>query len=701
MPGLLSISTSALTAVDQWLSTTGHNIANVNTPGYSRQTVALSANAPTLIGGQYVGTGVTVDSVQRDYSSFLTTNLWNTTSQQSQTQSLSDMSAQVDNLLGDTSAGLSPAIDTFFKATQGVANDPTDTAARQEMLSTGETLTKTFNTQSARLDTLAQQVNKQMNTQVSQINNLTSSIAKYNNEITSATANTGNRGSANDLKDSRDEAIRQLSAIIGVSVFQQSDGTLNVSVGNGQNIVSGNQVRYLAVTENPYDLSQNEIALGTSVDATQSAPDDQSSTLTPTARSTADIISSQVTGGSLGGLLQFRNTVLQPTQNGLWRVAVGLASALNQQQQQGMDLKGKLGTPLFTVGTPQVFPSLHNTNNLQVNAEITDASALGTSDYRLDVASGGYILTRLSDGTTTNLSIQAGGSSSSAITLTPPVDGITFSLQAGTGAQHNTGDSFLIRPTQTGASQISMAINDPSAVAAASPIRTNATTGNTGTATLSVTQVVDTTNPAFASTGKLIPPILVRFDNPPAVTGQLTYSVYDNTNPNNPIPLTDNRNPNNPLLLQHVVYDPAQDAAIFPQENVDYGYRVTLSGTPNPGDSFTVDYNSGGTGDNSNILALGNLQHATLLAGKTATFQDAYGRMVAGVGTTTQRAQTDNTASKNLLTQAKAAQQSLSGVNLDEEAANLLKYQQAYQAAAQLVSTANTLFGTILGVVGR
>ena len=271
MPDLLGISSSALTAVDQWLSTTSHNISNVNTPGYSRETVNLSAKHPTLMGNQFVGNGVQVDSVKREYNTFLTNNVWGTTAQQGQAQTLSDMATQVDNLLANSTTGLSPTLDKFFTAAHGVANDPTSAGARQQVLSTGETVVQTFQMLSTQMQGIGNNVNTLMTTQVTQINNLASSIAKYNVNIATDTAKTDGLGSPNDLADSRDEAVRQLSAIVGVNVFQQPDGTLNVSIGNGQNLVAGSQVRYLNVVNNPYDPAQNEVALGDSANAADPA----------------------------------------------------------------------------------------------------------------------------------------------------------------------------------------------------------------------------------------------------------------------------------------------------------------------------------------------------------------------------------------------------------------------------------------------
>ncbi|CAK0778456.1 flagellar hook-associated protein 1 FlgK [Gammaproteobacteria bacterium] len=703
MPDLFNISSSALFATSRGLSTTSHNVANVNTPGYSRQVVDF-ATKPTLPeGGQYLGTGVNIAQVRRNYDEFLTNNVRDTTGRQSQTQSLYDLATQVDNLLADPTAGVSPAVDDFFKSSHGVADDPTSTAARQDMLSTATTLAKRFNIQSSHLNDLAQQVNSQITTQVDEVNHLASNIAKLNNDIAIATTQIAGRGQPNDLMDSRDEAVRQMAEKIGVNVLKQDDGTFNVFVGNGQTLVTGTQVRYLDVVKNPYDGNQNEIALGQSVNV-GSNPNNQTSKGAASSPNTPiAIISGQITGGSLGGMLQFRREVLEPAQNGLGRVAAGLATEVNQQHQQGMDLNGVLGGNLFNVGTPQTFSDTNNTSDLQIQAEITNASALSTSDYQLTITGAGYRITKLSDGTTTTATLtnKINRDGTSSLVLDPPVDGVTLTLNSASGSTGNQGDSFLIRPNRMAAGQISVAIADPSRLAAASPIRAKTADGNIGSGQLSIDQVIDTNNPAFASTGTLTPPILIRFDDPPAAGGGLTYSVYNNTDPANPVLLQDNTNPINPVPLRGIPYNPAQDSAVFPNGSVDYGYRVTLSGTPQPGDAFTIDYNTGGKGDNRNMLALSNLQSTPLLAGGTTTFQGAYGQTVADVGTATRRAELNNGAEKTLLTQAQTAQQEVAGVNLDEEAANLLRYQEAYQASAQLVATADTLFKTILGVTGR
>ncbi|CAK0774617.1 flagellar hook-associated protein 1 FlgK [Gammaproteobacteria bacterium] len=709
MSDLFSISTSALFATSRALNTTSHNVANVNTPGYSRQMVELATKPSILMQGQYAGSGVNVAQIRRNYDDFLTTNLREITGRQSHTETLYNMASKVDNLLADPMAGLSPAVDDFFSSSQEVADDPTSIAARQNMLSNAETLVKRFNIQATRLDELDQYVNSQIETHVNEINNLASTVAKFNNDITVGTARGINTHALpNDLMDSRDEAVRQMAEKIGVNVLKQEDGTFNVFIANGQTLVTGTQTRFLRVQNNPYDQRQKEIALGPSVNITNEQNSTASKEALSSQKNSGTIISGQVTGGILGGLLQFRREVLGPAQNGLGRVATGITVEINKQHQLGMDLNNILGGELFDIGTPEVFPNTNNESDLQVTAEISDISALTTSDYQLTVmgttgAGTSYNITKLSDGTTTTLnrSHRINDDGSVSLTLDPPVDGVTLILSSEFGSSGKQGDSFLIRPTRTAANKISLSINDPSRIAAATPIRASVAPGNIGSGKLRVDQVIDTTNSAFSSTGKLTPPILIRFDDPSITGGGLSYSMYDNTDPNYPVLLEDNTDPVHPVPLQGIPYDPARESSVFPKLSIDYGYRVTLSGTPKPGDSFTIDYNIGGKGDNRNMLTLTDLQSKQLLIGGTATFQGAYGQTVADVGVATRRANVNNDAEESLLYQAQKAQQEVAGVNLDEEAANLLKYQETYQAAAQLIATADTLFKTILGVSGR
>jgi len=695
MLNLFQISTSALFTVGRALDTTGHNIANINTPGYSRQLVEPATKPSMLIQGLYIGSGVEVGQLRRSYDNLLTENLRDVTGRQNHTQTLSDMANKVDNLLADPSAGLSPIIDDFFKSAQGVANDPTSIAARQDFISNANAVVKRFNIQTERLDDLSNYVNDQITMQVDEINDFAAAIAKLNSDIVVANARgVTTNAKPNDLLDSRDEIVRQMAEKIGVQVFQQDDGIYNVFIGNGQSLVTETQTRKLVVVPNRFDPSKNEIALEQTLNSGNNSQIANISTPAPV------IISGQITGGSLGGLLQFRREILEPTQNGLGRVVTSLAVAMNQQQQLGIDFNGQLGKDLFNLKAPKVFSHAQNKGSLQLSAKITDIAQLTTDDYQITVLERGYSITNLNNGTTTqaNISMIENDDGTTSIELTPPVDGMTIIFDGGAG---KSGDKFLIQPARVALGKIDVAIDDPFAIAAAAPIATRAEPGNIGTGKLALERVFDTKNPAFADSGALKPPILIRFDNPKSTGGDLTYSIYDNTDPSTPVLLQDYSNPEEIKPLQGIAYTPGEAQIIFPIGSVDYGYQVKLSGAPQPGDSFRIEYNSESQGDNRNMLQVMHWQDNRIIDKNTATFQGAYDRMVADVGASARRAELSNDAEENLLTQAQNAQQELSGVNLDEEAANLLKYQEAYQAAAQLISTADTLFQTMLSVVSR
>ncbi|CAK0751197.1 flagellar hook-associated protein 1 FlgK [Gammaproteobacteria bacterium] len=675
---IMSIGVSGLLAASRALTATSHNVANVNTPGYSRQVADFVTRLPMRIGNNYLGNGVDVEQIRRNYDDFLTKDLREVTGQHSQVETLHTLSSQVDNLLADPDAGLSPALNDFFKAMQGVANDPSSGATRQNFLSNASSLEERFHLQAGELDSLSNQVNTQIQNQVDEVNAFASSIANFNKAIVIASSRDAGNGPPNDLLDSRDEAIRQLSEKVGVTVVKQDNGALNVFMGNGQSLVMGTESQSLLVVRGESDPTRLEIATP------------------PFNRGTpANIISGQVNGGSLGGLLQFRQTILEPAKNGLGRIAIGIASEMNAQHKLGMTLENKLGGDLFQVPDPDVFSNAKNLGTLQVTAAVTNTSALTTSDYQLTVGFNGYQVTKLSDGTVTTVNDPTATSID--------VDGLTLSIGSGVG---KTGDSFLIRPTQNVAAHFSLLVNDPAKLAAASPLRSSVGTENTVKGKIT-TSVIDTTNAAFTTTpGALSPPLLIRFDDSPPAPG-LSYSIYDNTDPASPVMLlgTDYTDPANPVQVNggSIAYDPTVGGTVLPSTTpaLDYGYQVSLSGAPKPGDSFTVGYNTSATGDNRNLLAMVSLQGKQTLASGTATFASAYGQMVAEVGVFTRRAEMNKGAEENLLIQAKNNQQEVAGVNLDEEAAMLLRYQESYQACAKVIAVTDTLFQSILGITGR
>lgn len=644
---MLGIGVTALLAFQRSLATTGHNIANVNTAGYNRQTVDLSSNTPQFASNGYVGTGVQIAGVNRIYSDFVGNQVLINNTATNRLSSYSQFTSQIDNLLADPNTGLSAGLQNFFGALQDVANDPTSIPARQTMLSQGQSLVDRFHSLDASLNDLNTGITTQLNTEVTTINSLAKAIAKVNNDIVIATGMAGGQP-PNDLLDQRDTLIQQLSQHIGVTVTTQDNGAKNVFIGNGQNLVVGNQAASLSITNNQYDPTQTEVSLNTG--------------------SGSAVVSGSLSGGTLGGLLEFRDQVLNPTRNQLGRIAIGLADSFNTQQRSGMALDGQLGQDFFTAPGAQVLSSSNNTGSATVTAQVSDVSALTADDYLLQYDGANYLLTNLTANTTQTLGA-SGPFTVAGLTITPG------------GGAANAGDRFLIQPTRTAAGSLQTALTDPRQIAAAAPIASSATTTNTGTGAISAGVVTDISNAAFTTTaGALTPPVSIKFTSP------TTYQIINTTTS---------------AVLDTGTYTPGTGKNIFPSDNLalDYGYQVRITGAPATGDSFAVNYNTGGVGDNRNALALVALQTQGVFNGGTISYGQANGELVSKIGTQANSAQNNLNAQTTLLQQAKSQLASLSGVNLDEEAANMLKFQQAYQAAAQVISIGSSLFNTLLGAV--
>lgn len=625
---IFGIGLTGLNAAQAGLATAGHNIANANTAGFHRQQVIQKSAPGQLSGGTFMGEGVQLDSVTRVYSGFLEAQVLESASQAAQLSTYAEQAKQVDTLLGSATAGLSPALQEFFTGLQDVAAHPASIPARQGFLSSAEVLAGRFQTLSGKLDELREGVNSRIGAAVDEVNANSRQLARLNQQILLTEGST--QQPANDLRDQRDALVTELNKLVGASVIKADDGSYNVYIGSGQSLVSGTRQTDLATLPgaDPSTVGIGYVRAG-GVTALNAA---------------------SITGGTIGGLLAFRSQSLDAAQNGLGRVAIGLAQAVNDQHRLGQDLTNNLGADLFAVATPSVAAASGNGGGAVVAAGISDVAALTASDYRLAYSGGSYVVTRLSD----NVSTSYG-------TLPQTVDGVTLSLASGTPAD---GDSFLVRPTRSGARDIRTLVADPAKLAIAAPIRAQAAAANTGTAAISAGTV--SASPADPN---LRQPVTLTF------TGPGTFDV-SGTGTGNPT---------------GVAY--TSGGAI--RYN---GWTVTVTGAPKAGDVFTVVPNSGGSDDNRNALALAAVQGRNLLAGGTTTLQSAYSSIVSQVGSTARAMQVSAEAQEALAADARVAQQSASGVNLDEEAANLIRFQQAYQASGKVIQIASKLFEELLSI---
>lgn len=645
---VLDIGITGLKAAQAGLSVASHNIANATTPGYHRQRILQGTAISQETGAGYYGRGVVVETVLRTYSEFLDKALLSSQTQQKYLDSYLSQVKQLDNMLADPTSGLSPALQTFFSAVQDVASSPSSTPSRQQLISQAEVLVARFNQFHERFESIRDGVNAEIATVAGDVNKYTAELAKLNLQIIRRDGDSTRP--PNDLLDQRDEMISRINDLVRVTTVAESDGSLNVFFGTGQPLVIGGRAFSMSASNPPEDPENLGIYLNNGsvqIRVPEFALD----------------------GGKLGGLIDFRNEALDTVQNQVGRVAIALARTFNDQHKLGQDLNGTLGGDFFREPTGRAIPSTSNGGTGVLGITFSDVSALTTSDYRLAYDGSNYTLTRQSDNSTTTFA-----------SFPQTVDGFTLNLVSGA---ISAGDSFDIEPTRIGAQGIDVLVSDTSRIAAAAPIRASASLSNTGTAAITPGLAVDTTNAAFATPNALTPPLLIRF------TSATAYSLYNNTNPSAPV-----------LLQAGITYDPAATNSVFPTStSLDYGYRVDLSGVAAAGDTFTVNINSGGVADNRNALLLGALQTAKTLSNGTSTYQSAYSQMVADVGNRTREVQVQSAAQDAFVKENIDAQQDFSGVNLDEEAADLIRFQQAYQASSRVIQMASRLFDEVLQAV--
>jgi flagellar hook-associated protein 1 FlgK len=628
MADVLSTGLSGLRAAQRALDTTSHNIANVSTEGYSRQRVEFQARQAESSGAGWIGTGVQVSTVRRVYDQFLVQQTRSSGTNLARLDAFASQAERIDNLLGDPANGLSSSLQSFTDAINEVSTTPASIPARQVLIAEGRALSERLKSYDSRLRGMSTELNGRLGVEAQEISTLAQGIAKLNGDIAVAAQQTGQP--PNDLLDQRDALIDELSAKVGVSVVPDGDA-VNVFIGNGQPLVLGTSASQLTTQVDPLDPERTFLALRTP-------------------GGTVDL-SRVLSGGTLGGLLDWRSQMLDPARNELGRISVAITTQVNAQHREGMDLTGALGGNFFNIGAATATAATTNSGTAAVTVTRTNIGALTANDYVLGRTATGYTLRRQDTG--------AAVSFTGTGTVADPIIADGLSIVVGAGIA--TGDQYTIRPARDAIAGMSVAITDPAKIAAAAPIRAAAASTNTGSGTVTAGEVLDATNPALLST--------VNID----FTSATTYSVNG-----------------------------AGSFTYTPGSAIDVnGWRVQVSGAPAVGDRFTVRNNAGATGDNRNALALSDSLRAPVLDAGTQSAYAAVERLVANVGLATQTAQVSRDAQSSVHDSDIAARDAVSGVNLDEEAANMLRYQQAYAAAAQIISVANEMFDTLLNAVRR
>jgi flagellar hook-associated protein 1 len=747
--GIYSIGVSGIAAAQLGLLATEHNVVNASTPGFTRQRTIQSTNIAMGTGSGAIGQGVNVQTIQRVYDRFLTAQVNTALTKLGSIDAYYTQIKQIDNLLADPSAGLSPALQDFFAGVQQVAANPSLLSARQAMVSSGQTLVSRFQSIETRLTELNDQVNGKIQDTVSTINAYANQIAEVNQRIIISQSTYGQP--PNDLLDQRDMLIADLNKEIKVSTINNSDGSLSLFIGSGQQLVTGSQAVTMTALASSADNSRIVVGIKTSGGEIIEFPE------------------SLINGGALGGLTQFRAESLDRAINELGRVAATVAMTFNAQNALGMDLLGQTNADagfannFFTMDAvkPMVMPNRVNTGNAVVEASFVnpppaggvytlsqtgDATAgfvysltresdgkvwtgaadvdvdtaldnlynlsnsegidvrsagevttiagtatiygpsasgsnfftnLSASDYRLGYDGFKYSLVRLSDNKTWT-------DADFAVLSETVAAAEGFSLNNASGTMQN-GDSFLIQPTRNAARNIGvneLIAGDPRLIAAAVPFRTTADNANSGSGTISAGKTLADFDAAKIDSDGFV----------------VTYSTtgVSNTIEISPIDLGDKIS----VRLANgntTVYD-ATSVIPFSQgmEVTVSGMTFVLSGLPNNGDTFKIAKNDAAVADSRNMLALGQLQTQNTMSGGKATYQTSYSELVASNGIKTRELGITGAAQESVLNQAQAERDALSGVNLDEEAANLIRYQQAYQASAKILEIGKTIFDTLL-----
>jgi flagellar hook-associated protein 1 len=642
MADILSIGKSALSAAQLGLTTTGHNIANAATPGYSRQVVVQAAAKAQASGNGFIGQGTEIAGVSRTFNEILAKQVVSSQAASAASATYATRLGNINDMLSDSAAGLNPAMSDFFNSVSDLAANPSDTPTRQSMLSYAQSLVNRLQSTNTRLNEIRNDVNTELTASVNLVNTYAKQIASLNNAIENAVSSDGNP--PNDLMDQRDQLVNELSKQIKTTVVPQGQGSYNIYVGNGLPMVIGKTLMSLTTASSPTDPSQLEVSYQSS------------------GKSTVLGVSS-LPGGAIGGLLQFRSESLDTVQNKVGQIALVLADTFNTQHKLGVDLNGNAGGNLFNIPAPAITSNTNNNlvSNAVINSQVVDSRAITSSDYRLQYdtsnAPNSYKITRLSDSTVQTFS-----------TLPQTVDGLSFSLSSGS---FTDGDDFVIRPTRNVATNISLAITDGKKLAVGSAtLSAVANTTNVGTASISTPPVGSTLTGSLSLTYATgIPATLTMAPStqPVTVTVAGIPTVYP---PGTPI-----------------TYTSGATIAVG-------GLSFIINGTPADGDKFTIS--SGGPSDNRNGLVLADLPNQAILNNSSTSYSSAFGELVNGVGNKTREMNIISTAEGKVLEQATTAMQSESGVNLDEEATNLLRYQQAYQAAGKMMQIASQLFDTLL-----
>ncbi|HAT1797305.1 TPA: flagellar hook-associated protein FlgK [Legionella pneumophila] len=646
---ILNIAYSGLNAFQRALDVTGNNIANFKTRGYSRQSIQFTPIPSNRYAGSYIGAGVSVSSIYRNVDQFANAQVRSTLSYRTQYDAFYNQAIQIDKLLSQDGSSISVPLQTFFDSIGQLNSTPDNIATRGVVLKQSQLLAQQFNSLQIKLEEYERNSTLQVTESVKIINRITKELAEVNGKLL------GNNNIP-ELLDHRDELLKQLSGYTDLSIFDQGDGTISVGIASGDMLVAGTQQRDLVVGTGKDSIFGTKIFLSSG------------------GNNQVDI-TDRLTTGMLGGLIDYEKNVLGQASQLIGQMAIGLAQTFNTQHKLGMDMNSQIGKDFFTdFNSPGQMlkrsrASADNSGTAVLSVNISDISQVKLSDYDLIISDTGaneLRLIRKSDGTSTTLTWSSSPPAPPAGQVV--IDGMTITVNDLSQLANN--DHYTLTPTRGAARDFALEIKDAYEIALASPVKTTASLNNTGQGQIILGPVLNT-----ASVNKQF-----RID----FISDTQYNLVNVTDSTTAGPFAFVPNTNNVIQIP---------------DGITPSYSVVLSGIPKSGDQFTTDYNTGGFGDNRNGLILGNIQQNKIFSNGSETLFDRYGSLLAEVGGRTNQAKTSFESADILHKQALDFQDSKSGVNLDEEGANLLVFQQAYQAAGKLMEISNQIMNLLFDIM--
>lgn len=648
---LYQTGVSALLSAQQQLATTGHNIANVNTEGYNRQRAEQNATSGIVSGGNYIGTGTYIQDVVRIYDQFSYKEQLLNQSNLSNSDSIHLDLSQLNDIMAFSGDAIGSSVDLFYQAMNGIADNPSDLGLRNIALNQANILSSDFRSLTNNFDQLEKSVNGEIEQMASRISEISVDIAKINETILHSQG-TSLAGQPNDLLDKRDQLVNQLGEFTNVNTIEDSFGVMTVMIGQGTTLVAGITPLTVRVNAGDPDPLQTELRL--------------------VGPNSTVALNGSVVGGNLGAKYEFRDEHITQARTEINRLAMAVSGTLNDAQADGLDLNAQQGEDLFTdinaLATQQarVLSPSTNSGNLQSRINITDVSKVPTDEFEIRYDGTDYIMTNMSNQSTTNL-----GAPGSGTYLTP--FGFEFIEDSGTAS---TDDSFVIRPTENSAANMLVTLTNPAGIAASSAVEITPSANNVSAGEINVIDMID---PIAAQTA-----MPIRIDVLESPANVFNYTITDNLG----------------VTSAPIAYTPPAQTVNLPPLPATAAFTVEITGSPsgiapNAPEQFFIG-DSFGIGNSGNAVSMALTQEKGTINGGRETFSQSLAQTTSIIGSKASSAELVADTAQALYTQAYNRNQATSGVNLDEEAANMLKFQQAYQAASQIISVASTIFDTLL-----